>query len=206
MKLPEYQTREEKTKFFSHVKIDTKDVFDSHFGFLLADSPHCIFRGVHEAKYKLFTSVQREWITNGLGRHTTINNLVNTLIQNIRNSKILNTYYQSLNIAQTDLLYLSLLQHYSAPTPLLDFSHDLHVALYFATKNVHTDSTNNVLDDYFSLYYIDLDKCGNELVRMDEFLASGLKRGRELFEEYSKSNPSLCIDKSLLDDLDELTQ
>ncbi|WP_288612615.1 FRG domain-containing protein [uncultured Bacteroides sp.] len=206
MKLPEYQNHEEKKQFFSYVKIDTKDVIDSHFGSLLANSPRCIFRGVHEAKYKLFTSVQREWIAGGLGRHTTINNLVDTLIRNIRANRILNTYYQSLNIAQTDLLYLSLLQHYSAPTPLLDFSHSLNIAFYFATKNLTVSCSENNIDDYFSVYYIDLDKCGNELVRMDDFLCNGLQRGQQMYEEFTKNNPYVSVNKSLLDDIDEFTQ
>lgn len=206
MKLPVYNSFAEKAVHFSHIVIDTKDVLDTHIKELTENSPNCIFRGVNEAKYKLYTSVQREWITNGLGRHITINALVDSLIKEIRQTKVLNDYYTSLNICQTDFIYLSLLQHYSAPTPLLDFSHDFHIALYFATKDIHTGTTSNILDDYFSLYYIDLDKCGNELVRMDNLLNLGLNRGHEAYEESMKNDPLLYIDKSLLDDIDEFTQ
>ncbi|WP_289198938.1 FRG domain-containing protein [Bacteroides acidifaciens] len=200
MKLPEYRSIEEKRPKFCYVKIDTKDVLDNHLNHLLADNPHCIFRGVREARYKLFTSVQREWITNGLGRHTTINQLVDSLIGDMRQNRVLNDYFASMNIVQTDFLYLSLLQHYSAPTPLLDFTHNHRVALYFATAGLTTVYTENDLDDYFSLYYIDLDKVGPELTRMDDFLNRGLDLGKELVEELGNRYP---IDKSPFDSLDQ---
>lgn len=199
MKLPEYRSIEEKKPMFGHVKIDDKKTLTDHLDHLLADNSHCIFRGVREARYKLFTSVQREWITNGLGRPT-INDLVGSLLSNIRKNTVLNKYFQSLNVVQTDFLYLSLLQHYSAPTPLLDFTHDYQVALYFATANIATAYTANDIDDYFSLYYIDLDKVGTELVRMDDFLNRGLELGKELVEELGNRYP---IDKSPLDSLDQ---
>ena len=49
MKLPEYKSLEEKAPFFSHIKIDTKDVLDFNIEKLLEYSPNCIFRGVNEA-------------------------------------------------------------------------------------------------------------------------------------------------------------
>ena len=159
MKLPEYKSLEEKTPFFYHIKIDTKDVLDSHLEKLLEFSPNCIFRGVNEAKYKLYTSVQRSWICNGLGRHSTINLMVDSMITSLRNNVTLTDYYKSLNIIPTDLLYLGLLQHYSAPTPLLDFTHDYKTALYFATKGLSAGCSDSEIDDFFSLYYIDTHSC-----------------------------------------------
>ncbi|MCH5263697.1 MAG: FRG domain-containing protein [Lachnospiraceae bacterium] len=187
------------------MKIDTKDVLDNHLNHLLADNSHCIFRGVREARYKLFTSVQREWITNGLGRHMTINQLVNSLIRDMRQNRALNDYFALMNIVQTDFLYLSLLQHYSAPTPLLDFTHNHRVALYFATAGLTTAYTENDIDDYFSLYYFNLDKVGTGLIRMDDFLNRGLEQGKEFYEKLAKEHPT-PIDKSLLDDLDQFTK
>lgn len=207
MKLPEYRSIEEKKPMFDHVKIDDKKTLTNHLDHLLADNSPCIFRGVREARYKLFTSVQREWITNGLGRHTTINDLVGSLLNNIRQNTKLNDYFQSMNIVQTDFLYLSLLQHYSAPTPLLDFTHDHRVALYFATAGLTTAYTGNDIDNYFSLYYIDLDKVGGtRLTRMDDFLIRGLERGKKFCEEFAKEHPDILIDKSLLDNLDQFTK
>lgn len=206
MKLPEYRSIEEKRPKFCYVKIDTKDVLDNHLNHLLVDNSHCIFRGVREARYKLFTSVQREWITNGLGRHMTINQLVNSLIRDMRQNRALNDYFALMNIVQTDFLYLSLLQHYSAPTPLLDFTHNHRVALYFATAGLTTAYTENDIDDYFSLYYIDWDESEKLLSKMDKQLDGALKTGKDFYEKFLKKNPNIQVDNSLLDDLDRLTK
>lgn len=116
MKLPEYRSIAEKKSKYLYVQIDDKTTLDSHLRNLLESNPRCIFRGVRKARYKFFTSVQREWIANGLGRHMAINQLVNSLIRDMRKNRVLNDYFTSMNIVQTDFLYLSLLQHYSAPT------------------------------------------------------------------------------------------
>lgn len=213
MKLPEYASMTEKKEHFNYVKIDTKDVLDTHLGFLLSDRSNCIFRGVGEAKYKLFTSVQRHWIGCGLGRVTTIDLLVDTLIRNIRKNEILDQYYSALNIIPTDLLYLGVLQHYAAPSPLLDFTYDYRIALYFATCNTAIPYTDNEINDYCSLYYIDLATCGAKLVRLDDYLQAKLeweKREIESCLEYGVKPPNLdtiikwlrpddCMDRGLCD-------
>jgi len=206
MKLPEYKSLEEKTPFFYHIKIDTKDVLDSHLEKLLEFSPNCIFRGVNEAKYKLYTSVQRSWICNGLGRHSTINLMVDSMITSLRNNVTLTDYYKSLNIIPTDLLYLGLLQHYSAPTPLLDFTHDYKTALYFATKGLSAGCSDSEIDDFFSLYYIDTDKYGDQLVKMDEFLNDGLDAGAAMYEDIISKYPGRHADKPLLDSMEIYTR
>ena len=206
MKLPEYKSLEEKTPFFYHIKIDTKDVLDSHLEKLLEFSPNCIFRGVNEAKYKLYTSVQRSWICNGLGRHSTINLMVDSMITSLRNNVTLTDYYKSLNIIPTDLLYLGLLQHYSAPTPLLDFTHDYKTALYFATKGLSAGCSDSEIDDFFSLYYIDTDKYGDQLVKMDEFLNDGLDAGAAMYKDIISKYPGGHADKPLLDSMDIYTR
>lgn len=206
MKLPEYKSLEEKAPLFSHIKIDTKDVLDFHLEKLLEFSPNCIFRGVNEAKYKLYTSVQRSWICNGLGRHSTINLMVDSMITNLRNNVTLTEYYKSLNIIPTDLLYLGLLQHYSAPTPLIDFTYDYKTALYFATKGLSAGCSDSEIGDYFSLYYIDTDKYGNQLVKMDEFLNNELDVGAAMYEDLILKCPGAYVDKQSLDDMDIYTR
>lgn len=73
-------------------------------------------------------------------------------------------------------------------------------------NDITTVQTDNDLDDYFSLYYLDLDKCGKELIRMDNFLIQGLERGCKLLEGFKKNNSSISVNQSLLDNLDEFTQ
>lgn len=59
--------------------------------------------------------------------------------------------YYKLHYTQTDFPTLSILQHYGAPTPLIDFTYNLDVALYFATEFCKPSNSSNPLDHYFRL-------------------------------------------------------
>jgi len=64
-----------------------------------------------------------------------------------------------MNIAINDLLLLSFLQHYGAPSPLLDFTTDPKVALFFALEHMQgTSSRSQGIENYFSIYIILMDK------------------------------------------------
>lgn len=78
MELPEYYSLNIKSNFFEQVFIETIDVLDQYFP-RLSMSPianganyiesiysNKIYRGVGEAKYMLYSSAQRVWITNEL--------------------------------------------------------------------------------------------------------------------------------------------
>ena len=104
------------------------------------------------------------------------------------------------------MLYISLLQHYGAPTPLLDFTHGLNIALYFALDGMKNASSNNDIDNYFSLYIIDRNKCGNELVDIVSVLDHGLENGTAMLEELKAQYPNTSLDYSLLKDVDKYTK
>lgn len=161
MTIPVYDSFENKKRFFpdndKDWKIDNKNDFDSFYKkFTCSSASKCIFRGMGEAKYKLFTSFQRYYIESRIPSAMGVQNFIQKEINNV-NSDPLCEYYKRLNVKTSDYLYLSFLQHYGAPTPLLDFSHDINVALYFATENLKYGQGGNDIDDYFSLYYICID-------------------------------------------------
>lgn len=56
------------------------------------------------------------------------------------------------NADLTDPSLLSFFQHYRAPTPLIDFTYDKRVALYFATKDIEVNNDEGDLGNYFSIY------------------------------------------------------
>ncbi len=186
--LEEYNNFEEKSNFFYHNIIDTKEdllkmfvrIDDIYYG--NKDSiqternkkninyynPNIIFRGVNKAKYKLFNTIQRKWIQeeiylkyNSNAENASIfDKFINENIENYRTNKnklneILNTEYT--NERLTDIGLLSILQHNEFFTPLLDWSINYFIALYFSTleinSNIHSD-----IDNYFSLYLIDTNK------------------------------------------------
>lgn len=162
-----YKSLDEKNKFFSTYinsdrtfeKIESREEFDKLFSYL-NNSKNIIFRGVNEAKFRMYTSLQRAYQCNKIDLSISPSNFIRDEISNLRNCKkhLLNRYYRSLNLTDSDYLYLSYLQHYGAVTPFLDFSKNIRISLYFATSNVSYCSSSNDIDSYFSLYWMDLTK------------------------------------------------
>lgn len=115
-----------------------------------------IFRGVGEAKWKIFSSCQRAFLSGkvyGDNQSLFIEREVSCL-----ESSVLPDYYKKLGIQETVFLCLSFLQHYGAPTTLIDFSTNYEVALWMAVSNIqYTNNGGDNIDDYFSLYWIDKD-------------------------------------------------
>ena len=195
----------QKEPFFETHNVNTYTEFDNIYKELNKNT--LLYRGVHEAKYKIYTSAQREWITNEYSKQgITYTQFIHSIISNIRKNTILSKYYKSLKINENDLLYISLLQHYGAPTPLLDFTHGLNIALYFALDGMKNASSNNDIDNYFSLYIIDRNKCGNELVDIVSFLNHGLENGTAMLKDFKNQYPNTPLDYSLLKEVDKYTK
>ena len=205
MKLEEYSNLSQKEPFFETKNINTYKEFDNIYEELKENT--LLYRGIHEAKYKIYTSAQREWITNEYSKNgMTYTQFIQSIISNIRKNTILSKYYKSLNINENDLLYISLLQHYGAPSPLLDFTYNINIALYFALDGMKIASSDNEIDNYFSLYIINRNKCGNELVDIVSLLYQGLENGRAMLEDFKTHNPKINLDYSLLKDVDKYTK
>lgn len=204
MKLEEYSNLEQKKSFFETINITTINEFDKIYQELHGN---LLFRGIHEAKYKIYTSAQREWITNEYSKQgITFTQFIDLIITNIRSNQILSKYYKSLNINENDLLYISLLQHYGAPSPLLDFTHNLDIALFFALEGLQVTSSSNDINNYFSLYVIDKNKCSNELADIICVHDFGLKNGIDMLKDIEAKYPNANINASLLKDVDKYTK
>ena len=170
--IPFYKTFQEKNyKFKSSTdfgRIDTIEEFDTWYKKIrepkLSEDykQNNFFRGLTEAKYKLFNSAQRLWILNDLvqwknkGYIDFFQQLVNRAGDKLLFKKVFE--YYNLHPTQRDFPLLSILQHYGAPTPLMDWSYNIDVALYFGTENVEVSYSSNDIDQYFSIYIIDKKK------------------------------------------------
>lgn len=110
------------------------------------------YRGMVDARYKIYSSFQREWIGNGLKSvyKGSYKDCIDAMIQRILGNKTLDDYYKALKVVPNDWNALCFLQHYGAPTPLVDFTYNIDVALWFATEQGNDDC------DYFSIIRIDV--------------------------------------------------
>lgn len=161
--LQQYASFEEKQDFFEwgNLKINTKDEFDKYWEKLLNYDRLGVykFRGCSEAKYKLFTSAQRYWIEKELAQQNIYyHEFVKGLI---KNSKTWNneTIFKFFNIngisTNNTLAYLSYMQHYGVPTPLIDFTDNPFIGLFFALENPRHTVSDKDIDNYASLYILD---------------------------------------------------
>lgn len=166
-----YNTFEEKNeKFAENERIDTPEQFETMIQKLTdlrkKSKVRCVFRGICEAKYKLFTSLQREWLTmdmSTVSNGKTPSHYVECMISTLKDrNNALMKYFRALDVSVNDWLLLAFLQHYGAPSPLLDFSRDFIPALYFMCLGMKQDYSNNPIDHYASLvYYQTVEICAN---------------------------------------------
>lgn len=139
-----------------------------------------VIRGVSEAKYKLYTSAQREWMTNEWWlQGITFPEFVGRLLDHIK-TDFIEKYFQSMGVRINHLLLLSFLQHYRAPSPLLDFTTDPNVALFFALEHMQGISHGSQdIENYFSIYTILMDKSRSWDVRFSYALEKIMQKRRE---------------------------
>lgn len=161
--LEEYVILDEKNEFFEDggIQIDSKEDFDKLFEDLRNRNSisNYIFRGCCEAKYKLYTSSQRYWIEHQLEKQFEDHySFIDKLIENCKkwNNETLNNFFKRNGINSINALaYLSYMQHYGVPTPLLDFTSNLFLALFFAVEKGLSRASENKIDHYCSLYIVD---------------------------------------------------
>jgi len=203
MTLPEYKSFSEKNQYFHSTRIETNSQFDRLYEELFEKQDHLIFRGLNESKFKNYTSAQRVWITNRLSYHIGFTDFIQRILDNIRSQQVLRDYYLALKVVPNDLLYLSFLQHYGAPTPMLDFTHDLDTGLFFAFDNMKPNSTRKLIGDFVSLYFIDIRECGAELVDMLAMFDSYVEPINESVYNLRLQHPEIKLDDSIIREIDK---
>ncbi|MDD2475675.1 MAG: FRG domain-containing protein [Dysgonamonadaceae bacterium] len=161
--ISEYSSILQKSKCFDQINIDTVEHFDKIYDeYKVKD--HMLFRGQREARWRLYSNLQRFWILHKLYEEE--NSFEDFLDKLVTNGK---TDYeehikQILSEHNIDTLnaisILGFLQHHSCPTPLLDWTYKFQNALFFGLDGLELNQGAKEIDDYFSLFYIEEEYMG----------------------------------------------
>ena len=178
-----YKTLEEKKSFFSNFGHKNFIINEIHELNDLIDSiekiikdkgkDNIIFRGVREANYKLYNSGQRYWINNqkNFGTNVKYSDFIMSQVSEAKKHPLLANVFKSYDYKkkQKDIAILSLFQHYNGLSPLLDWTYNLYIGCYFAVSKTKSSSADNcAINDYSSLYMIDLTKYPNEFLEITQ--------------------------------------
>ena len=146
-----YSNLKQKEQNFNCVTVNTMEDLQNEIT-KYSDKSEYIFRGTNEAKFMMYTSAQR--MLSHSNQESFFND-INNRIQLVWKSRDIMDYFARNEIPVNDILILGLLQHFQSPSTLLDFTHDINTALFFATNGLTISSEKDEnIDEYFSIYAI----------------------------------------------------
>ena len=197
--LPQYSSIQDKDgNYLASSYIDTQEDLDKQLIALEAMEEGFLFRGIYDASYKMYSSSQRHWHQNTdwvyrIGE-SDYYNFIQKLANKCKTIPQVQDYVKTQNVTPNDMFCLSLLQHFGAPSPMLDFSHSMRKALFFAVDGLRWDGIEKGdLRDYVSLYYIP--KCvGWVYATCQGVMESGAQDVENMLTDFYKRNPRECVD------------
>ena len=194
-KLSSFNNLNEKQGYFKesdHFIINSKADFDVWFDGIVAikqeERTNYFFRGMKDAKHRLYTSAQRIWIENdmaewsGVSYHGFIDRLIAHSLNHPLLRKVFDVY--GYNPAERQFPILSILQHYGAPTPFMDWSYNVNVSLFFGTETLKGGHGNDVIDNYFSIYMINKADYKMELLNIRDFIEKNIYASFNSFSDW----------------------
>ena len=155
--ISEYSSFVQKSTCFDQLTIDTEEQADKLFKDF-KDDKEFLFRGQREAKWRLYSSLQRFCVWDKM-KKTDADYLefLKQIIQSGRNrfETEIKNILEEINIDSTnDISVLGYLQHHNCPTPLLDWTYSFEIALFFGIDELDKNQSVKEIENYFSLYYI----------------------------------------------------
>lgn len=155
----EYVSLDQKGVMLKTENVDTPERFDEIYEAEIARKD-VLFRGVREARWALYSSLQRNWLAFDRLQETEtdVPGFLERLVGQARSIEdgALPKHFRSIGVdPESDMAVLSFLQHYGAPTPIQDWTYNFHVALFFALDDVKPNAAVNAIDRYCSVYHIE---------------------------------------------------
>lgn len=156
--ISEYASTLQKANSFDQENIDTEEQFDKIYDeFKVKEDT--LFRGQREAKWRLYSKLQRQWILEKLfDKEESYQKLIEKLVETGKtdySSKIQELLSLHHIDTENPISVLGYLQHHSCPTPLLDWTYKFQNALYFALDGLTPNTKILEIEDYFSVYFIE---------------------------------------------------
>ena len=157
---PKYTNFEAKESIYlDNFKFDTFGEFRECFSELVEHSSDYVYRGISNASFKMYTSAQRQWIDNQGEKVTgypfgNYEDYLSKIVDRAKTISCVKRYLKKHDIHYNDMWLLSLMQHYGAPSTMLDFSHDIYSSLFFMCDGAGKPSADDELDNYVSLYFM----------------------------------------------------
>lgn len=151
--LPNYEDSAEKSGIIHLITVNDISDVNQHLDNLFKNPPQNLaFRGVNNASFKLFSTIQRRWYWDGLDDvFADVPSYIQHQIDKARSNKCIME-----NLSQdNDYNLMALIQHFWGNSNLVDFSYSPVSAFFFAwdkydAKFPHDGSLN----DYVSLYVV----------------------------------------------------
>ncbi len=156
MKLQVFETIKEKKKAFDYEQITSFDAVVKKVDEIneRQKSRPIYFRGQANASWKIYSSAQREWITRELDKqYNDYAAFIRRLLDFSKTNYAL--FLKNECKIVTDISIFSVLQHYGAPTPFVDWTSDYNVALYFASQTAE-QCLGNELNSFVSIYWLEV--------------------------------------------------
>jgi hypothetical protein len=154
----EYASTLQKSNSFDQQNIDTPEHFEAIYE-EMSSKIDTLFRGQREAKWRLYSTLQRQWMERQLFESE--ENLQELLRKMVDNGKV--TFSDKISEllevhhidTQNDIAVLGFLQHHGCPTPLLDWSYSFRASLYFGIDGLTPNPGTREIEEYFSVYHIE---------------------------------------------------
>ena len=155
--ISEYKSTLQKNNSFVQENIDTEKQFNKIYE-EFKGKENIIFRGQREAKWRLYSKLQRLWLAEKLHEKEDYESFLTRLVE-LGKEEYTRPIQELLKANHVDtsnsIAILAYLQHHECPTPLLDWTYSFQNALYFALDGLEPNKSTIEIEDYCSVYYIE---------------------------------------------------